>query len=395
MGLFTNPMGSQRNIFFAGLDNFFADFFNVLHYISERNPYFNPTNGYGEKIYLPLVYLILYPFSRLDEFNTMTLQQAQSSKMGVMAVLLFTMASIFLFFLSLDKIRRKYNIPSYVFVGLCLSYVFIFSMERGNTILLTGAFIAFYLCYYDSDNKKERILAGTCLSLVAIFKIYPVLLGFLYLEKKQYKDICFSATVTLLLAFIPFLFFKGGFSNISQLLNNIKINSEGYTYARLYPRFSLPHLVYYALTISGLTPKLVALLSNIAYAITIVSSGVSVFCSLFCKNIWIKITLLILVVMYLPVNSGWYCGLYLFPSIILFFATLGERPSIFNGFILVVFIVLLNPFQFSITYKNIDFGINYILGNVALLSLWLVLLIAAVKEVVVNRFETKKAVASK
>jgi hypothetical protein len=249
IGLFKNPLGNQRNIFFSGLNNFFADFFNVLRYISERNPYFNTINGYGEKIYLPLAYLLLYPFSQLDSFNTMTLQQAWTSKMGIMSVFWFTAVSAFLFFLALNQIRKRYNISFCVLLGLCFSYIFFCSIERGNLIVLSAAFVSVYLSYYDSDNKNKRKIASICLALAAVLKIYPVLLGFLYLEKKQYKDIFFSAIVALLFAFVPFLFFKGGFSNLPQLINNVKINSAHCNSTLLYTRFSFSHLSYYTLAL--------------------------------------------------------------------------------------------------------------------------------------------------
>jgi hypothetical protein len=386
IALFQNSMGNQRNIFFAGLNDFFADFFNILRYIAERDPYFNTINGYGEKIWFPLAYLILYPFSQLDNFDAMTLEQTWASKIGIMSVFWFTAVSVFLFFLSLNKIRKRYAIPFYVFIGLCFSYIFVFSIERGNTIILSAAFVSIYLSYYDVDDKGKRMLAAICLALAAVFKIYPVLFGFLYFEKKQYRDIFFSAIVTLLLVFIPFVFFKRGFSNIPQLIDNMKIQSEAYDFIRVYPRFSLPHLAYYALTLLELDNKMVLLLSNVVYLLTILVSAFSILLSLLIKNKWIKTALLALVVMYLPVNSGWYCGLYLFPVIIYYFATLEERSNVFNGFVLFVFIILLNPFQFSMSYRNTQIGINYILGNIALLSLWLVLFITAVKEVVINKF---------
>ena len=331
IGLFNNPMGAQRNIYFAGLNDFFADFFNVLRYISEKDPYFNTINGYGEKPYLPLTYLILYPFSQLDNFGEMTLQQAWTSKIGIMSVFYFTAVSVFLLFLSLNQIRKRYDIPFYVFIGLLFSYVFVFSVERGNSIMLSAAFVSVYLFYYDSNDKNKRITAAVCLALAAVLKVYPVLLGFLYLEKRQYKDIFFSAVVALLLTFIPFAFFKGGFSNIPQLINNIKINSTNYDFARLYPRFSFPHLAYYAFNS--------VLLSNITYIFTIIISVFSICYSLLLKNKWMKITLLTLVLIYLPVNSALYCGLYLFPAIIFFFATLEDRSKGFNVFILTVYMI--------------------------------------------------------
>jgi hypothetical protein len=383
--LINNPTGAQRSIFYIGLDDFFADFFNVLRYISERDPYHNTINGYEQKIYFPLSYLILYPFSQLDDFNSMSLNQTWGSKIGIMSVFVFTLISIFLLFLALNKMRKKYHLPPQIYIGLFLTYIFFFSIERGNTIILSAAFICFFICYYDSDNKNERMFASITLALAVTLKIYPVLFGFLYLEKRQYKEIFSSVVFTLLLVFLPFLFFKRGFSNIPQLINNWKAMTGAYSYKAVFPRFSLAHILYFGMAFLGQPERILLLFSNIAYILIYLASFISIILSLLIKDKLTKIFLLTNVILFLPENSAIYCGLYLFPAIMLFFATIKERSTFFNIFVLSVFIVLLNPFQFVITYKELNIPINYIFGNIALLALWLVLLIVSIKQVIAQK----------
>ena len=375
IGLHLDPNGVQRQIFFAGMNDFFADFFNVLRYIAERDPYFNPINGYGEKGYLPLTYLILYPFSQLDNYNVMTLQETWNSKMGVMSLFLFIGFSVFMLIFSLKKIVNKYNLSPILLLGLVLSYIFFFSIERGNTIILTASFTGLFLCYYDSIDRTERIIAIMSLALAVTIKVYPVLFGFLYFEKKQYREIFLSAGLTLIFIFIPFLFFKREFANIPQFINNVWLNTEAYSIHRIYPRFNLSHILYRFLIKINISDGIEGIY-NISKILTIIASLASVIFSVFIKNKWLKISLLTLTLVFLPVNSALYCGLYIFPMIILFFATINERTKIFNIFILIVFIILLNPFQ--IGYKN------YIFANIALLSLWLVLLIISGKHILIK-----------
>ena len=392
IGLLNNPFGAQRQIFFSGMEDFFADFFNILRYIADRDPYFNPVNGYGEKAYFPLSYLILYPFSQLDNFNAMSLQETWNSKIGLMSVFLFTMFSVFLLFFSLNQLRKKYDVTTSpaVFIGLVLSYTFFITIERGNTIMLATAFVIFFICYYNSECKNERVLAIISLALAVTLKVYPVIFGFLYFEKKQYREIFLSVVVTLFLVFIPYLFFKRGFANFPQQINNVMLNSDNYNYTRMYPRFSLAHLVFYGTSIFKFSEKVIFSLSGIAQIINILVSVISIILSCLINNKWLKISLLTMAVVFLPTNSGWYCGLYIFPMIVLFFATLKERAKLFNTFILVVFIIFLNPFQIAIKYKDILFSINYVLGNIALLSLWLVLLIISGKQIVLKYFKRRQ-----
>ena len=226
------------------------------------------------------------------------------------------------------------------------------------------------------------MLAVISLAFASTLKVYPVLLGFLYFEKKQYREIFLSAIITLFLVFLPFLFFKRGFSNIPQLINNLKLQVIEYDFTRSFPRYSLAHLVFRISNLHslGFSENLILSLSKLAQVITYITSFVSILFSCLIKNKWVKISLLTMTVVFLPTNSALYCGLYIFPMIILFFATMEERSKIFNVFIFIVLIIFLNPYQINI--KNII--TNYILTNIALLTFWLVLLIYSGKQIVIS-----------
>jgi len=438
VGLFRNPYGPQRLIFFQGILDFFADFYNVLHYIADRNPYFNPRFGPGAKTYFPLTYLILYPFSQLDDFATMSLQEAWNSRIGLVSVFLFTCFSVFLLLTALNQIAKKYLVSPLLLISLVLSYIFFCSIERGNMAVLSAACIGFFICYYDSKNKYKRMLAVISLALAATFKIFPVLFGFLYFEKKQYREILLSAIITLVLVFLPFLFLKGGFSNIPQLVRNMGFSvspsgsldpslqsgssapidpslksgssapidpslpsgstippssslpriitffypSNNY-FVSSYTRFSVPHLIYYFLSQFKFHENIEYdevikfSLSNIAQIITYFLCLISIVFSCLIKDKWWKISLLTIALVFFPVDSGLYCGLYIFPMIIIFFGTLEKRSTVFNVFAVIVFLVFLNPYQIIINYTLAGYltSYNYIFINIALIMFWLVLLV--------------------
>jgi hypothetical protein len=405
--LVINPNGAQLNIFSVRLNDFFADFFYLVHDSSERDNYSQYRGSY-----FPLAYLILYPFSKLDNFSAMTLEQMWMSKMGLMAVFLFTLFSMAVFFLSLNQLRKKYKLPLYVLIGLLLSGVWFFSMERGNLIFLSAAGVCLYLCYYDSGNKKERMFAVFALALAATLKVYPAIYGLLYLEKKQYKEIFLCIISTLLLVFLPFVFFKGGFSNIQLLIDNMKGITAAY-----YPnttfvywvknsvlpfsaRFSLQHMVY--LLSNGIFDTFdksdTTLFSHLLARISSVFLGLitllSVIYSLVLKNKLLKLSLLTLVLLFFPVPSYLYCGLYIFPVIIMYFSTHNNYPLKYNIFFIVFFIVVLNPVQIGWMFNDdtgnqVLMSINYILVNAALLILWQILLINASRQLVRENNEIK------
>jgi hypothetical protein len=394
--LLDNPTGLQRMIFFRGCEDLFADFFNVVKIIS---------NGKISSLYFPLSSLILYPFSKLDNFSSMTLDQMLTSKIGLMAVFLYLFFSISLLFFSLNQLAKKYKVSSYVLTGLFLSYIFLFSIERGNTVILSASFLILFVCYYDSDNKNERIWAMVFLATTVTLKNYPVLMGFLYFRKKQYKEIIYSAIITLLFIFLPFLFFKDGLSNINNIMTTYKnimesadsVSKENYSPnivlafgTDLYPRFHLQHIVYYILAETSklfnnfLSYKtIINLTFNSKYVLYLLSM-VSIVFSVKAASKWVSVTLLTMVLLFLAATSYLYCGLYIFPMIILYFATLEERSKVFNIYILISFIAILNPLQIPVQYENTSININYILVNISLLLLWVVLLISSIKKVVFN-----------
>jgi hypothetical protein len=380
--LLNNPLGPQRTIFFDGMNDLFADFFNNLRYIAEKDPYLNPTLGRGEKIYLPLTYLILYPFSQLDNFAVMSLQEARNSTMGLMSCFLFICLSVFLLIAALRQLTKKYSVSFMVLIGLALSSSFLFSIERANTLIASAACVVFFICNYDSECRHRRLWAAISLALAATLKIYPALFGLLYLERKRYRELFFCAGITLLLVFVPYLYFKGGFGNIRAHIDNLKSMQRNYGVYRVYPRFSLSHLAYCCSALLKFSPDTAHLLSSAANVVNTLASVISIIFSLLQKNRWLKISLLTMPLLFMPVNSGWYCGLYMFPMIVLFFSTTRERTKSLNIFIIAVFIAFLNPFQIAFLQNGNTYpSVNYLIANMALFSLWSVLLILSGKHI--------------
>jgi hypothetical protein len=400
VGLTMNPLGTQRYIFFNGMKDFLADFLNVLHYIAERDPYFNSYNGYCEHGYFPLVYVILYPFSQLDNFSTMSLYEAWGSRIGLLSCFLLTGFFVFLLFAALYQMAKKYYVSQYILISLVLSYIFFMTVERGNFVILSAACVGFFICNYNSENKHKRIWAAIFLALAAVFKVYPVLFGILYLEKKQWRELLFCVMIGLVLAFVPYLFFKGGFANIPQHISNLHQNTEAYSIRRFCPRFGFAHLTYLCCVLSKYPEKTILLLSSAAKIINIIMCVVSIVFSCMEKNKWLKISLLTMTLLFLPTLSNYYCGLYVFPMIILFFSTTRERAKSFNIFILIIFIVFLNPFQLAIIQwsRGTSGTVNYLIGNVALLSLYLILLISSGRQIAMNHIasiSSKRALFNK
>lgn len=371
IGFILDPQGSQLNVFFIKTKDFFADFFNVLHYISERNPYFNERNGFDQKVYLPLSYLLLYPFTLFSDYKNLSLTEASFSNVGLVSVFVFSLLSVWLLFYSLNKmwVNQKLSVKVWVFILLFFSYINLFSIERGNLIVIVVGCIVFFLNYYNSNNKNLRYLALVLLCLASIIKIYPVLLGLLLVKDKRYKDILFCVVTSLILTILPVFFFENGLANFAKLLSNVQLNSNSYGPDAVYPRFSLPHIAFVFSKVLKLNNGITLGLIFISKIIVVLCSLISIILMFFQKNEWKRIALLVLVIIQFPTNSALYCGLYFFPVIILYFSRKEFRN--FDWLYSVLFCIFLNPVQIVV----MNYSLTYIISNFALWGIWIVLII--------------------
>ena len=101
-----------------------------------------------------------------------------------------------------------------------------FSVERGNLVIISAAGAFYFLAFFDSENRMLRYFALFMLVFASVLKFYPVILGFLLLKAKRYKDILYCIILGVLLTILPFFFFKRGLMNIPLLLSNLKLHYE-------------------------------------------------------------------------------------------------------------------------------------------------------------------------
>ena len=348
------PNGVQKTIFFAEGRDFMADFLNLLRYMADGNPYdaFD-----GERIYLPLGYMLIYPFSKLDNYAVMSLSDLWGSHIVQISFTFFTLVSVFAFYFALKTFCEKYNVNKIILIPLLLSGFFIRAVERGNLILISASCSIFYLALYDSESKLKRKLAVIFLALSAALKVYPALFGIMYLRKKMYREFIEAVILSILLGLLPFLFFDGGFSNIPALIKNLAINSRNYgSITRgLEPLFNMRHYVFRFFKLLGLAESHAAF---IAYACGYLQNIFALIALIFAwrvKNEYLSLILCALGIIFLPANTGSYCGLYLFPAVIMMFAQ--TKISVSH---LVFYLVYLSPIQFGIIHKGEVLGITWI-----------------------------------
>ena len=358
-----DPLGLQLNVFFLKTDNFFADFFNVMIYVSDNDIYHNTINGLGQKIYFPLTYMFMDIFSGFEDFSVLDLYNCYSKPHAMMACLIFTYLSITVYLYSLNKLVKLNSTQTLI---IAFSSVFLFTIERGNPIMIAAAFSFFFLAYKDHKNFIIRRFALLCLCLAVVLKGYPVLFGLYLLYEKKYKDILICTVFTSLLVILPFLYFEHGFANIPQLISNVQEHNNAYQ-TSIYPRYGM---VVFTQIFKPLFGNEIYILSfYVAKYIMYIMAIISVLLFFKIKTEWKRLALLSLIIASIPSDNGFYCGIYIIPALILFLNNNDGRKI--DYVYMLLFCVFLNPIQME--FKG--YAISWMFSNLALLVMWLLLII--------------------
>ena len=356
---------NQSFVFFNNTNSFASDFFNVCRYICDRNPYNNELDGFQEKIYPPIAYMLMYPYTLVFDYHNQTFATCAQNMVCVLSFLSFTFFCSVLWIISSIKILRKYkvhNVYLTIFLG-CVSCVFLYSIERGNYIILSAALCNYFIAYYDSPSKKP--IGLFCLALSSGLKVYPVILSLLLIRNKDYKSFFLFAAITSVIVFLPFFFFVGGVDNIPLLIRNVTMQSSHYgALVSEYKvgLFSLFTFVSYLLSID---------LSSIANLINISIAGLSLCLALIIKDDKYSILLLLLLIALFPKQAWMYNLMYILPFV--FIIANSNRKSLL---LFTLLFIILQPFQIVIKGHSL----SYLLSNICVLMLWGYAILYSIKQ---------------
>lgn len=378
-------LASQKSVIFLGGRDWFADFFNVLRYMSDDGGFYysklNEADGHSG---FPIGLAIMYPFSRLVDYSNMTLQDCWASKSSIFSCVMFLIIELFFFWDSLRRLCDKYRLKKYNLIIFLFSSVFIFSVERGNSIFITAALINYFLVYYDSEIKGQRYFSLLCICLSAVLKGYPVFFGLLLLKEKRYKDIGLCIVVSLLLAFVPFLFMDGGFDNLTKMIENTGYNNDSYLYNYLY-LFGIHKLVYLACAAVHMNPEMISTLIGV---VRLVETGFVLLTFLLVlaeDRLWKQVLLIACAVLLYPSNSGFYCGLYLMPAILLFFKE--RKVGVLDYIMMILLCLAITPLQLVLPYKDSCFYLTSLMSNFSVCLLWILLMITSLFKLKSQKFK--------
>lgn len=184
--------------------------------------------GQFTSMYPPVAIAFFYIVAHLmpGDYFAMGFKEYAVSRLGEMYILLFTMACVILMFWMMEHIlefEKKYT--RMLLVLMVFSAPFLYEMQRGNILLLCVPLVMFFVKYYDSDKLWLRVLAIVAIGLAAGIKIYPIMLGFMIVKDKRWKQLGICVLLGLL-AVGAVVVMMGGISFVTTMFERLSNTSS-------------------------------------------------------------------------------------------------------------------------------------------------------------------------
>lgn len=361
-GLVWNSHGLQSNLFFHDTNDWFMDFFNVVYWSTGRTPY---TWGLVEcHEYLPIGYLILYPFSFFSEYtpvnDTIDISSyaARYSQLPAISCMAFISFSVCILFYSIYKKSEGSEVEKLgILLALFFSNTNIYNFDRANEITLAIGLLFTFLLTYDSENTTYRQIGYVCLALSAGLKFVPALFGILILFNKRYKEALITILYGLCVAILPFFLLEGSFTtNVKLFIEGIM--SHGQSYANSGKFGFSNNTIFYS------SFNYIAFLAIGMFILAVIAS--------YFTSGWKKILLLTLAMVLVTEQQAFYCITYLFFPFIMYLND--DNHENFDWLWVIGFIIVFTPLQYNFSLGPLNFMPIYVI-NTILLIMYIVLIV--------------------
>lgn len=391
------------NIVWSGKSSaIFPDFVQTLWHSYGFRPY------ELHAIYPPLIYAFggvltrFLPESIMQEIGKRTAYDNWANASTYPAVHALTVAFFALATLFLVKVicrilsNKDTRIKNMVLWTVLSSVPYIFTVERGNVVILAVAALLYYANYYNSEDAKQRWLAYLGLSVAVSLKLYPVLMSLLILQgEKKWKraGICILTGAATL--FLPFLC-TGGFEScllmVSNLTDHVGVTADNLALRHKVGIYSTLKLVDEFTQISVSAPEVYETLGKVLPIAVIILGCAGCFLA---NSTWKKCASLVVSIVLFPSFSLQYNVLYLIIPLILFVKE--DAWNKIDYFYSVLFALCLSELAFGSTdilqALGYDFSVN--LGMIVPAVAMIILLVAVFIEGIITRLKKTFASAEK
>lgn len=362
-----NPQGSQLNLFFLHMRNFWADATNVTGMIRDMNPYFSEAKG----SYPPLSYLLFYPLMRLSPSPEIVYPYGSPYFLyyyqpiwTLLFVISIFICLILLYTTSVNQLTNFSVVDANMTgIALCLSYPMLYTIERGNILLLSVLTTAIFIYYYDSECKWKKECALLCLAIATGIKLSPAIFGVLLICYKDWKAVLRTVGYGVFFLIVPFFFFEGGIQNLTQFINNLKyISNDLIISSNIMGTGLLPSCLKYLDIFVEKHNGTYTITMNLYFIIEVIKYGVSLMLlwGVFqVQEKWQKVLNITIILLIFPRISFFYCTLYLIPFSAVFLNHMHDgKLSIGKIIIFICLIMIFFVYRCPISdYFNYNFAI--------------------------------------
>ena len=229
-----------KSILFSDRQDTFMDYFNCV--VLGDSPYSRSFIA----IYPPLAMLKFYILGACSGVSSAesgfpwheVAIKIRCSQVGMTVFGLYTGFILFSLTYLWSSIKKGNHCERISFIlAMFFSMPFVYTVERGNNILIALFFIFCFVYFYQHRSRKIQIISFACLAIATSIKISPFIYALILLRDKRYKDFCIVCVLACVIFFLPFLFFQGNVGKqLCIMINNIMISSENYSNA-VFPSF--------------------------------------------------------------------------------------------------------------------------------------------------------------
>ena len=184
--------------------------------------YDNVYEGGRDMCFPPLAYSIYGILARIMQFLSLDTQLSiATDRTGIFLCALVMSINVCAVIASFNHFYPGTKLEKLLLALLLpFTFPFIIVFNQGNGILIALPFILASVCMKDSESKVKRELALIFLAIAAGIKIYPAILGLLWLKEKRWKEVLRLIIYGIVFFFGPYVFF-GGLYGIQLHLHNL------------------------------------------------------------------------------------------------------------------------------------------------------------------------------
>ncbi|MCR5107046.1 MAG: DUF2029 domain-containing protein [Lachnospiraceae bacterium] len=200
-------------------DYSFTDHFRHIAFASDmKHFYFNTQDA----TFPPFAYMLYYLLYKINPgtFGVQDWKIVRDYKYNMLIFIMLVVITVLLFKLIVDKILDRYSSEKRFLLVLAVvlsAPMMAGAIERGNISFLTAIMVLSALYLKDSDEPWKREAALILIAMAAGIKVYPAIVGMIYVVEKRYKETIRLVIYGLIVFLVPFAF-CGGIAGLIQYL---------------------------------------------------------------------------------------------------------------------------------------------------------------------------------